>query len=159
MITADTTAAVKSLEAIKAKIQDKLEGMVRSFAIDVAEGAIRNTPIGDAEKYADLYHQRFLTRGLLEEEGLAKGNWQVGVNKSPDTFQENYGKNSNVKASQQVIASVQDYQLGDQVIVGNPLYYIGHLDGKNADIRSPTMQEIQNLYRGAARLKDHYDES
>lgn len=171
MIVAKADDTIKSIEKAQETITNKLESMVRSFAINFSESAIDNTPIGDAKNdVKKLYTKRAKKYGVLPEEGLAKGNWQISLNSNNAEFKANYGKSSDARSLQSIVSEIMHYKLGDNISLINPLGYVKLIEqsGANGDphskqapqgIATPTMTEITNLYKGTALLKEYYDES
>lgn len=171
MIVAKADDTIKSLEKAQETMTRKLESMVRSFAIDFSKTAVDNTPIGDSQNdIKKLYAKRATKYGVLPEEGLAKGNWQLALNNNNAEFKANYGKSSDARSMQSIVSEVMHYKLGDVVNLINPLAYVKLIEqsGANGDphskqapkgIATPTMSEITSLYKGTALLKEFYDES
>lgn len=152
MITVDSTALVKDLQAAYLEIVRRMENMVRGFAYEVALTAINQTPIGDSEAYRKLYLRREKTYGLAPIEGLAKGGWQVSLDGSLD-FQQLYGQASGNTAASAARIGMMNYSLGQTVLIGNTGPYIGLLEQNYSlqtngeGIMKPTLDSIMAVHR------------
>jgi hypothetical protein len=151
-ITANIDSLKKSLEEAKKEITFKLEGMVKKFSYWVTVSATNNTPLGDSQRYANLYALRQETYGLKPEEGFARGSWQVSLDGSLDV-QELYGINSNNFAVDAAIINLMNYSLGEKLIIGNTGPYIEKLEDNYSvktngqGIMQPTLDMVTSVYQ------------
>lgn len=162
-VTANIDDLAKHLAEVKLDIENRLKLMVRQFSFNIADAAIGFTPLGNASLYPALYEQRRHIWGLRPEEGYARGSWQVSLDGTLDK-QELYGAGSGETALSAVRTHLMNYNLGEEIIIGNPAHYIGNLEGlygppssKNAPqgIMKPATDKIMNIY--AIRLDDYYN--
>lgn len=172
MIVADT----KDLEASLAKailtIERKLKNMVEGFAYEFTLTAALNTPLGNADdnpeniKLFNMYQRRtydsgWQSYGLEPKEGFARGAWQVSLDGSL-SIQELYGKNTAYEARDIAKRSMQSYQLGQTVIIGNYGPYIQSLENNHSaqtmdqGIMKPTIEQVLTSYR--IDLQRYYSE-
>lgn len=161
MISVDSTALSKDLEQFYKDVVRKLENMVRGFAYEITLTAIDKTPLGNAEAYMKLYQRREKAYGLAPIEGLARGGWQVSLDGTLD-FQQLYGSNSGNTAGAAAKIHMMNYQLGQQVIIGNEGPYIQALEQNYSDqtaglgIMQPTLDSIMAVQR--VNLQRYYDQ-
>lgn len=146
MITVNVDEVIKSLMAYKAEVDRKLTYMVKGFAYEITRTAISNTPIGDAAAHMALYLRRERLLGLQPEEGFAQGSWQVSTD-GVFNVQEYYGTSSGGEALSLVKTSLNAYQLGQTLYIGNKGYYIRNLEGGSSNqaplgIMKPTTDHI-----------------
>ena len=150
MISADVSKVLEELKAYNADTIRRMENMVRGFAYTISKTAIENTPIGDAEKYFDLY-QRRLTDGsrLKPEAGWARGSWQVNET-GQFSIQQVYSAG---EALNLIKADLGSYKLGDTLYIGNTGYYIRLLENNSSKqtnklgIMQPTLDSIKQTYK------------
>lgn len=151
-ITANIDALQKSLEEAKKEINKKLEGMVKKFSYWVTVSATNYTPLGDSNKFADLYKLREKNYGLKPEEGFARGSWQISLDGTLDT-QELYGIGSANAAIDVAIINLMNYSLGETVLIGNTGPYVQKLEDNYSKqtngqgIVQPTMEMITRVYQ------------
>lgn len=166
MITAtNTDALAKQLEEFSKEVERKMKAMVSEFTVDVVTAAVNNTPLGDSEKFANLYAMRLTNgSGLLAEEGLAQGSWQVALDGSLE-FKPDYGFDAGLNAIAETKFAMEGYQLGQEYKIGNTGPYIGELEGADGKrpysdqapngIMQPTIEQIQSAIQ--SDLKQYYD--
>jgi len=148
MITGSNAEAIsKQLEEYSKEVQRKLEYMVEQFAVDVVQAATENTPLGDAEKFAELYKLRQERLNLDPIEGVSQGAWVVALNGDLQ-FIPSYGKQSGMSAVADANMDVQGYQLGQSFKIGNAAPYIAELEGGYSPqapdgIMQPTLDQIK----------------
>ena len=158
MISVDASTVMKELEEYLKETTRKLEHMVREFAYQISETAIRNTPLGDANKYFELYQSR---EELEPVEGFARGSWQVSKT-GQFVFQEYYTASSGDKALSLIKTSLGLYKLGQNLYIGNNAYYIDSLENGSSKeqaplgIMQPTVDNILKSYQ--VDLKRLYNE-
>ena len=156
MITFDTTALLKSLQDAHADAKRRLEQMVRGFTYEVSLRAIENTPLGNAEVYARYYRARV---DLPQEEGIARGNWQFGLDDSFN-LQLISGQDSGVEASNLIKSTSASYRLGATFYIANAAPYISDLEADKSyqtngqGIMQPTIADITGAY--AVDFQYHY---
>jgi hypothetical protein len=82
----------KSLDQFVVDNERKLRKVVINFAVQLAENAINQTPIGSDEsirindKYRSLYEQRANLTGLPTEAGYHRGSWMYSEDEFEDFF-------------------------------------------------------------------------
>ncbi len=161
MISVDASTVMKELEEYLKETTRKLEHMVRGFAYQISQTAIENTPLGDANKYFELYQSREEYAGLEPVEGFARGSWQVSKT-GQFVFQEYYTANSGDKALSLIKTSLGLYKLGQNLYIGNNAYYIDSLENGSSKekaplgIMQPTVDNILKSYQ--VDLKRLYNE-
>lgn len=149
-IKADTTALEMSLMKAAGTIALKLKGMVQGFAYEFTLKAIENTPLGDSEKYFNLYQRRTFDQnwqsyGLEPIEGFAQGAWQISLDGKLNV-QEFYGSTSGDTAAKIAQLKSKGYQLGDKIYIGNYGPYIQSLES-GGEISKPTLDQVQAAYK------------
>lgn len=161
-ISSNIDAVSTSMKHLEDEINRKLVGMVQEFAIAATTEAIDNTPLGNAQLYEKQYLARQRRIGLRPEEGFARGSWRVSVDGTLD-IQELYGKGSGDTAVGIAKQDIQEYKLGDTIMISNFGYYIKNLEvnyeryNKNTPILQPTIETIMSQYQ--LNLGDYYDRS
>lgn len=161
IVAANTDKLAKQLEELSKEVERKLKNMVSEFTVDVVTAAVNNTPLGDSEKFANLYAMRLTNgSGLLDEEGLAQGSWQVALDGSLE-FKPDYGFDAGLNAIAETKFAMEGYQLGQKYIIGNKGPYIDALENNYSDqtngqgIMAPTIEQVQSAIQ--ADLKQYYD--
>lgn len=162
MITAtNTDALAKQLEELSKEVERKLKNMVSEFTVDVVSAAVNNTPLGDSEKFANLYAMRLTNgSGLMDQEGLAQGSWQVALDGSLE-FKPDYGFDAGLNAIAETKFAMEGYKLGQDYVIGNTGPYIDELENNYSDqtngqgIMQPTIEQIQSAIQ--SDLKQYYD--
>lgn len=164
-VTCNIEEVTKQLTEIALDVEKRMENMVRQFSYGVASSAVDYTPLGDSEKYANLYQMRQQVWGLKPMEGYARGSWQVSLDGSLDR-QELYGLGSGEVALGAVDTHLRNYKLGEDVLIGNPAHYIGQLEGLTGvpssrqapqGIMKPATEKIMGFY--ALKLDDYYNQN
>jgi len=167
MIKANIEEVLKSLQDFQTKNKDKMQAMVRSFAMSAYEVAISNTPLGDSNTYFSLYQKRvndpeWQSYGLQPVEGFARGSWRISLDGSPQ-MQEFYGSSVDSIVLPKANAAIRSYKLGDSVMISNYGPYIGDLQ-RNASkqtqgqgILAPTIDSVMKI--AAISLKNFYDKA
>jgi hypothetical protein len=161
MLSIDVSKLILELKEYKVDVQRRLENMVSGFSYELALTAIDNTPLGDSEAYIKLYKRREKAYGLLPEEGLARGGWQVSLDGSLD-FQQIYGSGSGDTAGAAVKIHMMNYKLGEEVIIGNKGPYIKYLENGSSTtqapdgIMQPTINDIMSAHK--ISLNRYYNE-
>lgn len=149
LITANVDELLKSLELYHADTVRRLENMVSGFSYEVSLTAVKNTPLGDVETYLDLYVRRNKAHPEFDiSAGLAQGNWQVSLDGTIE-FQNIYSGKTALGA---VKTHLMNYKLGETVLIGNNLLYIGRLEGGSSNqapdgIMQPTVDNIMSTYK------------
>jgi hypothetical protein len=161
-ISCDTSKLEQSLKKFHEEAVRKLQGMVEKFSYTVAWTAMDNTPLGDSVKWESLYILRQQTIGLEPIEGFAKGSWRVSTDGTLE-MQELYGPSSDEMAGTLIKADLQDYKLGETVMISNFGPYIRNLEenfqnyGKKQPIMQPTIDSVMRTYQ--LHLDDYYKAS
>jgi len=151
MIKCDTSKLEEQLKKFHEEAVKKLEGMVRKFSYWVTISATRYTPLGNSERFADLYALREERYNLEPKEGFARGSWQISLDGTLEQ-QELYGIGSGGAAVDAAIINLMNYNLGETIIIGNTGPYIMKLeknDSKQTNdngIMAPTLSDITNIY-------------
>ena len=152
MISANTDQILKELEDYYRDTVRRLENMVKGFSYIISQEAISNTPIGDAEKFANLYRYRQSRTGLQPKEGFARGSWQVNTS-GEFSLQEIYGTSSGTEALTLIKTDLESYKLGQTLYIGNTGYYIKALENNSSSqtnglgIIQPTVSSIMQTYQ------------
>lgn len=124
-ITCNSSELEDSLKKFHEEAVRKMEGMVQIFAYKVTIEAIDNTPFGDYQTYAALYHNYARLRVLPPEAGSAKGGWTISFNgptriifpeRASDTNAENIKMNAKSDST--------GYKLGDDLYIMNSVRYV-----------------------------------
>jgi len=144
-ISANFDEVDKSLEKAIAEIERKLTNMVRSYAQTMIYRFTENNPVGDPVKYASWYRTRYLTEGLLPEEGFSRGSWQASSS-GAFTRVERYGQNTGAQAVGAVPVSMQSYRLGQTFYIGNEGPYIQIINARYSIVPA-SMKDIMNAYQ------------
>lgn len=156
MLTIETSKLVNQLKQLQEEIENKLEGMVQKWTVDVSEYVIAGTPIGSYEKYGWLYDMR---DELEPIPGLSRGSWQVSLD-GDLIFKNVY--NGDLAVSD-IAGDIARYRLGQTYYIGNTTPYVEQLEGNG---RTPQLeiggfQRLQNEAVSAynLNLKTYYDRS
>lgn len=104
----------------KKKTERAAEMVFRGTAIDLSRRVIMRTPV---------------------DEGTARGNWQMGVNKIPVGVLDTTDK-SGAKTIETVNAEIGKFKLGDSLFLINNLPYIGALEDGHSDQRPAGMVKV-----------------
>lgn len=161
-ISCDTSNLEQDLKKFHEEAVRKLGGMVQKFSHIVALTAIDNTPIGDSVKYESLYLLRQKNIGLEPIEGFAKGSWRVSTDGTLE-MQTLYGQDSDEMAASLIKQDLNEYKLGETVMISNFGPYIVELENnfreynKQQPIIAPTIASVQRTYQ--LSLDDYYKAS
>lgn len=161
-VTCDTSKLEESLKKFHEEAVRKLGGMVQKFSHIVALTAIDNTPIGDSVKYEALYKLRQENIGLEPIEGFAKGSWRVSMDGTLE-MQTLYGQDSDEMAASIIKQDLNQYKLGETIMISNFGPYIVDLEknfkdyNKQRPIIAPTMESVYRTYQ--LSLDDYYKAS
>lgn len=161
-VTCDTSKLEESLKKFHEEAVRKLGGMVQKFSHIVALTAIDNTPLGDSIKWEDLYKLRYENIGLEPIEGFAKGSWRVSMDGTLE-MQTLYGQDSDEMAASIIKQDLNQYKLGETVMISNFGPYIVDLENnfqkynKQQPIMQPTLASIYRTYQ--LKLDDYYKAS
>lgn len=161
-VTCDTSKLEESLKKFHEEAVRKLGGMVQKFSHIVALTAIDNTPIGDSVKYEALYLLRQKNIGLEPIEGFAKGSWRVSMDGTLE-MQTLYGQDSDQDAASLIKQDLNQYKLGETIMISNFGPYIVDLEknfkdyNKQRPIIAPTMESVYRTYQ--LSLDDYYKAS
>lgn len=157
MIKADATDLIKSMQTFQEEAERKLKAMVVGFASDVALAASEETPVGDADRYMDLYIKRSAKYGIEPSPGFHSGAWRY----DPDG---NLEFDSNIYEQGQLQQYVQadvkaDYRIGDTFYIGatGPAYGLLNTGGSPKapnGIMEPAMRAISAAY--ASNVFNYY---
>ena len=156
MITVDSKDLLADLQKFYLEAVRKMENMVRGFAYEISLTAIQNTPLGDSITFQKLYQRR---RYLPQEEGVARGGWEVSLDGSLD-FQVISGRDSGNVAASAAKIHLMNYKLGEVVLIGNSGPYIMDLEDNYSDqtagmgIMQPTVDSILAVHQ--AQLLRYY---
>lgn len=162
MIKCDTSKLEAHLKKFHEEAIRKMQGMVRIFSYMVAVTAIENTPLGNSIKYLDYYLSREKQLNLQPIEGFARGSWRVSMDGTLE-MQELYGQDSDEMASSLIKSDLEQYKLGETVIISNLGPYIAKLENyyenynKQAPIMQPTIDSVMRTYQ--LNLDDYYKRS
>lgn len=162
MITASNLDEItKQLEEYSKEVERKLKFMVEQFAVDVVKAGVKNTPLGDSDKYIGFYQMRITDgSGLPDEEGVARGAWVVGLD-GQLSFVPISGQNTGAEAIAEAKMDIQGYRLGQNFVIGNAAPYIGDLENNYSPqtngqgIMAPTVKEVMAAQE--SDLKRYYD--
>lgn len=165
MLKANTEELLKSLEAFREKNKEKMQAMVRSFAMATFEIASSNTPMGDSNTFWHLYQKRttdptWQSYGLQPVEGFARGSWRVSLDGSAQV-QELYGRSVLDVALPKANAALRNYNLGETVLISNYGPYIRDLNRNSSrqtegqGIVAPTIDSVMKI--ASMSLKNYYD--
>jgi hypothetical protein len=161
-ITCDTSKLEQSLKKFHEEAVRKMEGMVQKFSHIVALTAIDNTPIGNSIEWKDLYQKRYEEIGLEPIEGFAKGSWRISMDGTLE-MQTLYGQDSDEMAASIIKQDLNQYKLGETVMISNFGPYIVELEknftryNKQQPIIQPTLESIYRTYQ--LSLDDYYKAS
>lgn len=162
MLKIDASKLIVQFKELEKQITNRLENMVKGFSYTIVIQATGKTPLGDADKWANLYEYRQKITGLRAEEGLARGGWYVDLD-GVMNLQLIYGVDSDVKAMDAARNSLANYRIGDTVMVANSIPYIGKLEDNYSDqtggagIMRPTLDAIYRVT--ASRLNTFYKDT
>jgi hypothetical protein len=161
-VTCDTSKLEQSLKKFHEEAVRKMQGMVQKFSYIVAWTAIDNTPLGDSIKWESLYLKREKSIGLEPIEGFAKGSWRVSMDGTLE-MQTLYGQDSDEMAASLIRQDLNQYKLGETVMISNFGPYIVELEknftryNKQQPIVQPTMESVYRTYQ--LSLDDYYKAS
>jgi hypothetical protein len=161
-VSCDTSKLEENLKKFHEDAVRKMQGMVQKFSHIVAWTAIDNTPLGDSLKWEDLYQKRYNEIGLEPIEGFAKGSWRVSMDGTLE-MQTLYGQDSDEMAASLIKQDLNQYKLGETVMISNFGPYIVELEknftryNKQQPIMQPTLESIYRTYQ--LSLDDYYKAS
>ena len=155
-----TSKLQAQLAKLKGEVTTRLETTAKRFAIMVVVEATGKTPLGNSELNMDYYLQRQKETGLLPEEGIARGGWYVDTD-GVLSMQTIYGRDSEDKAISFAKTSIQEYKLGDTIMIANRGPYIEKLEAgyspqapRGVGIVKPTLDAVMRLQ--AYNLDSYY---
>lgn len=161
-VICDTSKLEQSLKKFHEEAVRKMQGMVQKFSYIVAWTAIDNTPLGDSIKWESLYLRREKSIGLEPIEGFAKGSWRVSMDGTLE-MQTLYGQDSDEMAASLIKQDLNQYKLGETVMISNFGPYIVELEknftryNKQQPIVQPTVETVYRTYQ--LSLDDYYKAS
>jgi hypothetical protein len=161
-VSCDTSKLEENLKKFHEEAVRKMQGMVQKFSHIVAWTAIDNTPLGDSLKWEDLYQKRYDEIGLEPIEGFAKGSWRVSTDGTL-AMQTLYGQDSDEMAASLIKQDLNQYKLGETVMISNFGPYIVELEknfmryNKQQPIMQPTLESVYRTYQ--LSLDDYYKAS
>lgn len=139
------------LAKLKVEVTKRLETTAKKFAVMVVIEATAKTPLGNSELNMDYYLNRQKDTGLLPEEGIARGGWYVDTD-GVLSMQTIYGKDSDDTATGFAKTAIQEYKLGDTIMIANVGPYIEKLEAgysnqapKGIGIVKPTLQAVMRI--------------
>ena len=143
----------------------KINGMIQALALNVAQSAYENTPIGDqgkledgmqagasrrAASYARLYANRMVDYGINMQTGYHAGAYTYSEVKNPSFIPE-------IRTYSEMMTSIttsfrSSYQIGDVFYIAaqGPAYKFmqaGDLPSAPDGLVKPTMQQILSSYK------------
>lgn len=165
MLSVETSALLADLDKFHKEATRKMKGMVRDFSSIVTSTAIDNTPQGNSDTSANWYNKRLTdprnqSYGLQPIEGFARGSWRVDTDGSLEV-QELYTNTAGSMAMSIADSSLNDYKLGDTVMISNYGPYIRSLEKNYSGqthgqgIMQPTLDSISRTYQ--LHLDDYYN--
>lgn len=151
-IRVNTEDVLADILKYRKEVERKLKAAMTTYVYQAVLIATQKTPLGDAERWMELYQYRNTKYGLKEEEGFARGSWQV--NESGQFSQkEIYGLSSGEIAAQDAEEyMLNNYKIGDTVYIGNTGPYIMQLENNYSyqtsgeGIVKPTLDEVMAMY-------------
>lgn len=166
-LTSNSDEVALSIFKLEQEIARKLEGMVRRFVHIITMTAIDYTPIGSSVNYAEWYAMRrtnpnWQSYGLEPIEGFAKGSWRVDMD-AVLSIQEYYGQSSEKQASDRALKDLNDYKLGNTIMISNMGPYIQQLDNNYSKqthgqgILQHTIDSTMRTYQ--LHLDDYYQKA
>lgn len=156
MIKASTSKVEEQLAKFKLEVERKLKHMVTKFAYEIAQTAIENTPLGDAEIFVEYYSKR---TNLPQVEGIARGNWQFSYSKNADV-QMIAGSDSGSTALSLFKENSKSFKLGQSFYIINAAPYISDLEENYSPqtngmgIQKPTNDMVMATYK--INLQEYY---
>lgn len=137
----------------------KMKNMILSFAINITDTAMLNTPIGDIQKidektnfrYWEMYDVRADAYGIEMIPGFHQSSWRYSETKNPVFDPEIYGLN---KAEANVIKDFKlNYKIGDTFYIAAKGPAFGLMESGVIDTPSqggivqPTIQQVMATYK------------
>jgi hypothetical protein len=147
VIKTSTDKTEASLQRYKELLEQKLKDVAQAVAYTAAKSFVQHTPVGDTDRYRDLYKLRYDEKGYKIEAGLARGSWVLSLNNQVNQGAVDYDTEG-INTVKKATSTLQGIKLGDVIIINNSLDYISFLeDGKSSQqplgIRLPAIDQIK----------------
>ena len=153
MLDVDTQEFDKSVDEYTKLLTNALVSSVKSVMVGTANALVENTPVGDVDRYYELYRQRYDREGWDMEAGMLMVNWWIELNSDNTLFDSDARDDDGLSDSMKMQDVMAEFKLGDSILVDNETPYAEKIDaGQSKDryprgMKEPTVEALMNIYK------------
>ena len=137
MVTVDTTEFDKSLDSYIDQLKKAFTNSVVNVMQGTAEALTENTPIGDPERYFELYQARYYEEGWDATAGMLMANWYFELNATDGLFDSDARDTDGSEVKNSMRAVMQSFKLGDSILVTNETPYAPDIEAGQSKEQQP----------------------
>lgn len=137
MLTVDTTEFDKSIDDYLVLLTQALKNSVTQVMYGTATAIVENTPVGDNEKYFELYKMRQEAEGWEPDPGMLMANWYFELNATDGLFDSGARDETGDLVTRSIREVMQSYKIGDSILVANETPYATDIEGGQSKQQAP----------------------
>lgn len=137
MLGVDTADFDKSVDQYIDQLTKALKSSVTQVMYGTATAIVENTPVGDDEKYFELYQQRMREEGWEPTPGMLMANWYFELNADDGLFDESARDETGDHVTNSIREVMQAFKLGDSILVTNETPYASEIEAGQSREKQP----------------------
>ena len=137
MLTVDTSEFDKSVDTYIELLTQALKNSVTQVMYGTATAIVENTPVGDNEKYFELYKMRQEAEGWEPDPGMLMANWYFELNATDGLFDSGARDETGDLVTRSIREVMQNYKIGDPILVANETPYATDIEGGQSKQQAP----------------------
>lgn len=153
MLSVDTEDFEKSVDEYSKLLTNALVSSVKSVMVGTANALVENTPVGDVDRYYELYQQRYDREGWDMEAGMLMANWWIELNSDNTLFDSDARDDDGSSVKLRMQDAMNEFKLGDSILVDNETPYAENIEGGQSKekhprgMKEPTVEALMNIYK------------
>lgn len=153
MLSVDTEDFEKSVDEYSKLLTNALVSSVKSVMVGTANALVENTPVGDVNKYYELYYERWLNEEWDMTAGMLMANWWVELNSDNAGFDSDARDTDGSEVKKRMQDAMNEFKLGDYILVDNETPYAENIEGGQSKekhprgMKEPTVEALMNIYK------------
>lgn len=153
MLSVDTEDFEKSVDEYSKLLTNALVSSVKSVMVGTANALVENTPVGDVDRYFELYQQRYDREDWDMEAGMLMANWWIELNSDNTLFDSDARDEDGSTVKLRMQDAMNEFKLGDYILVDNETPYAENIEGGQSKekhprgMKEPTVEALMNIYK------------
>lgn len=128
MLQVDTSDFDASVDKYVEELTKAFKNSVVQVMYGTATAIVESTPVGDNERFFELYKMREEEEGWAPDPGMLMANWYFELNAEDGLFDSDARDETGDHVTRSIMQVMQAYKIGDSILVTNETPYATEIE-------------------------------